>query len=103
MAFGQKKARAGEPQPLATYTVVYRGGLQNLPKAKSGGVTLQLFADHLGLAHTMGSKNFWTDLTVPYPSVREIIIVERQVNTFEALAGGLNSRQLNQKNNIHIA
>lgn len=89
-------------KPLATYTVVYRGGLPGLPKAKTGGISLHVFNDRFQLTSKMGSKKFWTDLTIPYASIGHVTIADRQVSTFEAIAGGLNSRQLNQRNNIHI-
>lgn len=87
---------------LATYTVVYRGGLPGLPRARTGGITLRVLDDRFELSGKRGSK-FWSDLTIPHTTVSEVTIADRQVSTFEALAGGLNSRQLNQRNNIHIA
>ncbi|SFS93811.1 hypothetical protein [Saccharopolyspora flava] len=89
-------------KPLASYTVTYRGGLPGLPKAKSGGVNLAVWADRFALTGKSGSR-FWSDLVIPYTSVSDVTIAGRQVSTFEAIAGGLDSRQLNQRNNIHIA
>lgn len=90
-------------EPLATYTVVYRGGLPGLPKAKAGGIKLQVFNDRFELtAKRFSSDKFWTDLTIPFSSVEDFTIADRNVSTFEAIAGGLNSRQLNRANNIHI-
>lgn len=89
-------------EPLARYTVVYRGGLPELPKVKHGGVTLTVHEDRFELTAKRGTK-FWTDMVIPYSSVTNVSIADRNVSTFEAIAGGLNSRQLNQRNNIHIA
>jgi hypothetical protein len=50
----------------------------------------------------MGSKGWFKGLTIPYDRVKGLSIEQRQVGTFEGLAGGLNSRQLNQPNNIHL-
>lgn len=90
-------------EPLATYTVVYRGGLPGLPKAKAGGITFRIWPDRFELTGKRGSDRFWTDMVIPYSSVSDFTITDRHVSTFEAIAGGLNSRQLNQRNNIHIA
>lgn len=88
-------------KPLASYTVVYRGGLPGLPKAKHGGITLTVYEDRFALTAKLGAR-FWTDMVIPFSSVTNVSIEDRNVSTFEVIAGGLNSRQLNQRNNIHI-
>lgn len=88
---------------LASYDVIYRGGLRNLPKAKTGKIKMEIFADRFDLLPTTGSKRFWDKLTIPFAVVASVDVVERTLNSFEGIAGGLNSRQLNQKNNIHIS
>jgi len=107
MAFGRKHETAGpmatEPaKPLESYDVVYKGGLRDLPKSKSGKIKMDLYPDRVELLSTIGSKQFWPELEIPFGTISSLEIVERTLNTFEGLAGGLNSRQLNQKNNIHI-
>jgi hypothetical protein len=42
-------------------------------------------------------------MEIPYMAISAVEIADRTVTTFEGLAGGLNSRQLNQKNNIHVS
>jgi len=101
MALFGKKKDAG-PQPLDTYKVIYRGGLADLPKAKIGEIRLQVWDNRFELQPTISSQKFWQPLVIPYSAIREVSIVDRQESTFEALAGGLDSRQLNEKNNIHI-
>lgn len=91
-----------QPERLASYTVAYRGGLPGMPRAKSGGITLQVCSDRFELIATRGGRGYWDDVTIPYAQVQEVVIADRQVSTFEAIAGGLNSRQLNQKNNLHV-
>lgn len=107
MAFGRKKASESsgtEPaQPLESYDVVYKGGLRSLPKAKVGKIKMEFFPDRIVLLPTSATKKFWTDLEIPYDTVTDLQIADRTVSTFEGLAGGLDSRQLNQKNNIHIS
>lgn len=88
---------------LASYTVIYRGGLPRLPKSKAAGIKLEVYKDRFELKGKMGSKKFWTDLTIPFSTVHNVTIAGRQVNTFEAILGGLDSRQLDRANNIHIS
>ncbi|HEX2857066.1 MAG TPA: SHOCT domain-containing protein [Propionibacteriaceae bacterium] len=86
---------------LEQYSVAYRGGLPNLPKAKSGSIDLVVTPDAFVFEPTIGSK-FWAPLTIPYSRVRTFAVVPRQVSTVESLLGGMNSRQLNQDNNLNI-
>ena len=88
-------------RPLESYDVVYKGGLRDLPKSKAGKIKMDLYPDRIELQPTIGSK-FWTELAIPFSSISSLEIVERTLSTFEGLAGGVNSRQLNQKNNIHV-
>jgi hypothetical protein len=89
-------------QPLESYSVTYRGGLPDLPKAKVGKIELEIRADRFKLKPTSASKNFWSEMEIPYNTILNLEIVERTLNSFEGIAGRLNSRQLNQRNNIHI-
>ena len=91
-----------EEAALETYKVVYKGGHPDLPKAKSGEIRLLILPEELQLHPTMGSKSYWNRLDIPYGDVVDVQIVARQVGTLEAVVGGLDSRQLNQDNNIHI-
>lgn len=107
MAFGRKKDEAvsnapAPAEPLQTYDVIYRGGLRELPKPKSGKIKFEIFPDRFRLLPTMATKKFWQDLDIPYSTISSLTIEERTLSSFEGLAGGINSRQLNQKNNIHI-
>jgi len=90
-----------QPGPLESYDVVYKGGLGALPKSKAGKIKMDLYPDRIELLPTLGSK-FWTALSIPFHTISSLEIVERTLSTFEGLAGGVNSRQLNQKNNIHV-
>lgn len=107
MAFLRKKDSrdaGGDADPIAleNYKVVYKGGHPDHPKAKSGEIRLVLTPDEFQLNPTVGSQRFWHQLHIPYQTVSDVQIVGRQVSTTEALLGGLDSRQLNQNNNIHI-
>jgi hypothetical protein len=101
VAFGRQKETG--PRPLESYDVTYKGGLADLPKAKIGKIEWEIWEDHFQFNPTTGSKKFWEPLTIPYAAVTDLVVVGRQVSTFEAMAGGLNSKQLNQDNNINIA
>ena len=97
--------RIDEPEEvtaLATYKVAYKGGHPDLPKAKIGEIRMVLTPDSFQFNPTIGSKKFWKQLTIPYSVINDVTIVARQVSTFEGLAGGLDSRQLNQDNNVHV-
>lgn len=98
LGFGAKE----EPGKVAEYAVVYKGGHPTYPKARSGQLDLKIFQDHFELHPTIGSKSWFTSITIPFSWVTDLKFVEREVSTVEGLLGGLDSRQLNQKNNIHI-
>jgi hypothetical protein len=107
MAFGRKQDPAAakpsaSPEPLQSYDVVYKGGLRTLPKSKVGKIKLEIYSDRFELMPTIASKKFWSELEIPFGTISVLEIVERTLNSFEGLAGGLNSRQLNQKNCIHV-
>lgn len=83
---------------IGKYKVSYRGGIASLPKAKIGTILLHVLDDRFEFEPTTGSKKFWEELVLPYSEVSEVEAVDRTVSTFEGLMGGLDSRQLNQKN-----
>lgn len=99
--FGKKKEDNG-PKPLEKYQVIYKGGLPEYSKSKASGINFLLFEDRLQFTPTMGSKSWFSELTIPYSNINDITIESRIVGTAEALLGGLDSRQLDHKNNIHI-
>ena len=91
-----------EDDKLEIYKVIYRGGLAEIPKAKSAGIDLALTPDVFRLSPTLTSRKWWPELTIPYENVLDIEIVGRVVSSIEGILGGINSRQLNQDNNLHI-
>jgi len=105
MAFGRRKDTDSLREGLIdSYMVTYKGGLRELPKAKLGKIELGICRDRFRLtAGNDVARKFWTDMEIPYMAISAVEIADRTVTTFEGLAAGLNSRQLNQKNNIDVS
>lgn len=100
--FSKADKNSDEEKPLESYKVNYRGGLAEYPKSRSGAIDFKVYEDRFEFKPTMGSKWF-QGLVIPYGNVAGLKIAERQVSFAEGMLGGLDSRQLNQANNIHIA
>lgn len=95
--FGGKK----EEGLLETYGVTYLGGLPEYRKAKAGKIDLKIFRDRFEFHPTMAT-GWFKKTVIPYDTVTDVQLADRQVSTVEAMLGGLDSRHLNQKNNIHV-
>jgi hypothetical protein len=91
----------GPNQALYRYTVNYRGGHPDFPKSSAAGFRFELQADRFEIRPKARSGR-GLRLAIPYAQTKDLAIVDRLVSTTEAVLGGLNSRQLNQKNNIEI-
>jgi hypothetical protein len=87
---------------LCDYSVVYKGGHPDYPKSKAGMIDFYTCPDRFEFTATMGSKDWFKGLVIPFNTISDLQIVQRQVGTVEGIFGGLDSRQLNQPNNIHI-
>ncbi len=94
--------RSSDTDLIESYSVVYRGGHPDYPKEKAGMIDLKMFSDRFEFKPTLGSKGWFKGLVIPFNKTLALDIVERKVGTVEGILGGLNSRQLNQQNNIHI-
>ena len=57
----------------------------------------------LELTLTIRFKKYWKDLQIPFADAQSFANIDRQVNPFGCLAGGLNSRQLNQTTTLQIS
>jgi hypothetical protein len=97
--FAGKRAEDGS---IESYSVVYKGGHPDYPKEKAGGIEFKFFDDRFEFSPTLGTKSWFKGLVIPFNRIHSLDVVERQVGSVEGLLGGLNSRQLNQPNNIHI-
>lgn len=97
--FGKKE----KPSDLiCDYSVIYKGGHPDYPKSKAGKIDFYTCSDRFEFSATLGTKDWFKGLVIPFDTISELQIVQRQVGTVEGLLGGLDSRQLNQANNIHI-
>lgn len=87
---------------IEKYGVIYKGGHPDYPKSKSGKIEFIILEDKFQLKPTTGTKSWFDGLEITYNQVEDFRIVDRDVSTVEAILGGLNSKQLNQSNNLHI-
>lgn len=95
--FGKKEEN---PNILKKYSVLYLGGdPQNLKKTYN--IEFQIMKDAFYMFSAIGDKKF-APINIPFNAISSLEVVQRQVSTAEGLLGGLDSRQLNQANNIHI-
>jgi len=97
--FSKKEKKEGL---ICDYSIIYRGGLADYPKSKSSTIDFLVLNDRFELKPTFASKSWFKGLIIRYDKIKDIVITERQVSTVEGILGGLDSKQLNQKNNIHI-
>ena len=94
------KNREDESSISKKYTVLYLGGLPHHPK-KVYNVFLSLTENSFQLKAKF-AKDEDINTEILYSKVVDFEIAQRQVSTFEGLLGGLDSRQLDKANNIHI-
>lgn len=100
--FGKKKQVT--EGSLRDYEVIYLGGHPDYPKKKSGSaITFSIMPDSIYLHPTITSEKWFKAYSIPYSTISKLEIVQRTVSTAETLLGGVNSRQLNQANNIQIS
>jgi hypothetical protein len=97
--FGGKTPETGL---IESYSVVYKGGHPDYPKEKAGNIELKVFPDRFELLPCFATKGWFKGLLIPFAMTFGLEVVERQLGSVEGILGGINSRQLNQRNNIHI-
>jgi hypothetical protein len=94
------KAASRPSDVLGKYSVQYLGGLPHLPKKKMSAIDMYLTSESFVFRSTM---KWWTDMEIAYTDVTDFQVVKNVVGSVRAVLGGLDSRQLNQDNNIHIS
>lgn len=88
----------GEPDAIAKYRVRYLGGLPDYPTHRGTAIDLLVRSDRFSLLWPDGGLPY----SIPYGYVVSVELEAKQLGAARAVVGGLNSRQLNQFNNIHI-
>jgi hypothetical protein len=84
------------------YEVTYIGGIESLPKSKSGAIGLNIMPDMFSFRPTYSSKDWFTDLDIPYDKINDIRIEKRTISTAEIFLGGCDNANQEQENNIVI-
>lgn len=84
------------------YEVTYISGVDSIPKAKAGSIGLNIMPDRFAFRITYTSKDWFTDMDIPYDQITDIRIEKRNITTAEMLMGGGNDANQQQENNIVI-
>lgn len=84
------------------YEVTYISGVESIPKAKAGAIGLNVMPDMFCFRVTLGTKDWFTDMDIPYDSITDIRIEKRTISTAEVFLGGGNDANQEQENNIVI-
>lgn len=87
-----------DPGVLSKYRVRYLGGLPDYPKQRGNSIDLVVRDERFSLLWPDGGSAY----SIPYEYVVSVELAPKQLGAARAVLGGLNSRQLNQLNNIHI-
>ena len=102
----QKEESNALKQPLEgayiRYEVSYISGVDSIPKAKVGAIGLNIMPDRFAFRITYSSKDWFTDMDIPYDQITDIRIEKRTITTAEILMGGGNDANQQQENNIVI-
>lgn len=100
----QKEESNALKQPLEgaiiRYEVSYISGVDSIPKAKVGAIGLNVMPDRFAFRVTYTSKDWFTDMDIPYDWITDIRIEKRTITTAEMLMGGGNDANQQQENNI---
>lgn len=70
---------------IVRYEVVYKGGLPQYPKEKSGAIGLNIMPDSFILRKTIGTKEWFEDFEIPYDRVKSFTITKRQAGNWEMM------------------
>lgn len=84
------------------YEVTYISGVDSIAKAKAGAIGLNVMSDRFAFRVTYGSKDWFTDMDIPYDRITDIRIEKRTISTAEIFLGGGNDANQQQENNIVI-
>ena len=99
-----KEMKAPIEGAIIRYAVVYQGGLEKYPKAKSGEIGLNILPDKFIFKATNTSKEWFQDMEIPYTDMQRIEVVKRKVSNTEWLLSSSSSdmKAMEQENNIEF-
>lgn len=83
---------------IIRYEVTYKGGLEDIPKIKSGAWGMNVMPDMFSFRVTTTTKDWLYDLDIPYDSISDISIEKRTISNAEVLLGGGNDPNQQQEN-----
>ena len=87
---------------IIRYEVIYKGGLPEYPKAKSGAIGMNIMEDRFSFIKTNGSKDWFENFDILYSTITDLHIEKRMISTGEMLLGGGDDPNQQQENNICI-
>ncbi|MHB8394350.1 MAG: SHOCT domain-containing protein [Candidatus Dormibacteria bacterium] len=98
-----RASEAPEASVSEKYRVLYLGGLPQYPKKQNGFVRLIVRHDRFSFEPAFASRWLRGPFDIPYKDVVSVALAPMDLGAARSILGGLNSRQLNQTTNIHIA
>lgn len=97
-----KKLKQPLEGALVRYEFTYVGGLDDIPKAKSGAWGMNVMPDRFAFRVTVTTKDWLYDLDIAYENVTDIRIEKRTITTAEVLLGGGDNANQEQENVVVI-
>lgn len=87
---------------IARYEFTYQGGLEDIPKPKSGAWGMNIMQDMFAFRVTKTTKDWLYNLDIPYSDITDIRIEKRTISTTEMLLGAGDSANQQQENVVVI-
>lgn len=83
---------------LARYEFTYKGGLEDIPKAKSGAWGMNIMPDRFAFRVTSTTKDWLYDYDIKYDQISDVRIEKRDISNAEWLLGAGNDANQQQEN-----
>lgn len=87
---------------IIRYEFTYVGGLDDIPKAKSGAWGMNVMPDRFAFRTTITTKDWLYNLDIPYDDITDIRIEKRTISNAEMWLGAGNDANQQQKNIVVI-
>lgn len=87
---------------IARYEFTYQGGLEDIPKPKSGAWGMNIMPDMFAFRVTITTKDWLYDLDIPYDDISDIRIEKRTISNAEMWLGAGNDANQQQENVVVI-